>query len=217
MRQNKLKVLGITGGMGAGKSTVSHRLEEKGLLVVDADMVVSDVLEEVPEVSGYIKEQWGEAAFDDKGRLDRRSFARLLFQDEEKLRAYEAFLFPILIEEIKDRLGFIEEVTEDEWAVLDAPLLFRAPKQGLYDVSITVEAPEALALARIKARGDLSEEEAKERMLLQMTMDERKERADYVIENTGSLKQLEEAVDRLLEEINQRGVHEETTECSAQK
>lgn len=210
MRQNKLIRIGITGGMGAGKTTVTRLFEEAGLLSIDADMVSRDVLEEYPEVHDYIRANYGEEYFLPNGDLDRRKFGRRVFPDPDALARYEAVIMPFIIYEIKERFNYIEEATEDEFAVLDAPLLFQVRAHDVFDVSITVEMDEELEIERVMERDGLDREEVVARLSRQMTRAQREELADYIITNNGTVEELEEKALAVLAEIRQRGIHDRT-------
>lgn len=210
MRQNKLIRIGITGGMGAGKTTVTRLFEEAGLLSIDADMVSRDVLEEYPEVHDYIRANYGEEYFLPNGDLDRRKFGRRVFPDPDALVRYEAVIMPFIIYEIKERFNYIEEATEDEFAVLDAPLLFQVRAHDVFDVSITVEMDEELEIERVMERDGLDREEVVARLSRQMTRAQREELADYIITNNGTVEELKEKALAVLAEIRQRGIHDRT-------
>lgn len=210
MRQNKLIRIGITGGMGAGKTTVTRLFEEAGLLSIDADMVSRDVLEEYPEVHDYIRANYGEEYFLPNGDLDRRKFGRRVFPDPDALARYEAVIMPFIIYEIKERFNYIEEATEDEFAVLDAPLLFQVRAHDVFDVSITVEMDEELEIERVMERDGLDREEVVARLSRQMTRAQREELADYIITNNGTVEELKEKALAVLAEIRQRGIHDRT-------
>lgn len=204
MRQNKLIRIGVTGGMGAGKTTVADILEEAGLLVVDADMISRDVLELYPEVHDYIRTTYGTAFDTADGALDRRSFARMIFAKPDELARYEEVIMPFILEEIRERFAFIEEATTDEYAVLDAPLLFEVRDKDVYDLAVTVEMPEDLQVRRAMARDGLTEEEVRARIARQMPRAKREKLADYVIVNDGSLEELREKTLAVLDAIRNR-------------
>lgn len=207
MRQNKLIRIGITGGMGAGKTTVTRLYEEADILAIDADMVSRDVLEEYPEVHDYIRATYGEEYFLPNGDLDRRAFGRRVFSDPKALASYEAVIMPFIIYEIKERFNYIEDATEDEYAVLDAPLLFQVKEADVYDVSITVEMDEELTIERVMERDGLDREEVIARISQQMPRAQREELADYVIINNGTVEELKEKALQVLAEIRQREPH----------
>lgn len=207
MRQNKLIRIGITGGMGAGKTTVTRLYEEADILAIDADMVSRDVLEEYPEVHDYIRATYGEEYFLPNGDLDRRAFGRRVFSDPKALADYEAVIMPFIIYEIKERFNYIEDATEDEYAVLDAPLLFQVRDQDVYDVSITVEMDEELTIERVMERDGLDREEVIARISQQMPRVQRERLADYIITNNGTVEELKEKALQVLDEIRQKGSH----------
>jgi len=207
MRQNKLIRIGITGGMGAGKTTVTRLYEEADILAIDADMVSRDVLEEYPEVHDYIRATYGEEYFLPNGDLDRRAFGRRVFSDPKALAEYEAAIMPFIIYEIKERFNYIDDATEDEYAVLDAPLLFQVREHDVYDVSITVEMDEELTIERVMERDGLDREEVIARISQQMPRTQREELADYIITNNGTVEELKEKALKVLDEIRRKGSH----------
>ena len=207
MRQNKLIRIGITGGMGAGKTTVTRLYEEADILAIDADMVSRDVLEEYPEVHDYIRTTYGEEYFLPNGDLERRAFGRRVFSDPKALADYEAVIMPFIIYEIKERFNYIDDATEDEYAVLDAPLLFQVREHDVYDVSITVEMDEALTIERVMERDGLDREEVIARISQQMPRAQREKLADYVITNNGTVEELKEKALQVLDEIRRKGSH----------
>ncbi len=205
MRRNKIIRIGITRGMGAGKSTVAEIFERAGLLVVDADMVSRDVLALYEEVNDYIRRTYGEEYFLPDGSLDRRRFGRRIFADEKALAEYEKVIMPFIIEEIRERFEYISDATEDSYAVLDAPLLFDVREADVYDVAVTVEMPLEMQIERVMERDSLSRQEVLDRISRQMTRAERETLADYVIVNDGSLEELEARALEVLADIRAKG------------
>lgn len=205
MRQNKLKRIGITGGIGAGKTTVAEIFDKAGLLVVDADMVSRDVLELYPEIANYIRRCYQEEYFRADGSLDRRKFGKMVFSDPAALADYEKVIMPCIVDEINERFAFIEEATEDEFAVLDAPLLFEVGEEPVHDVAITVEMPLDLQIQRVMARDGLSETDVVNRIQRQRSRAQRESLSDYVIVNDGSLEELTNKALQILDEIKHRG------------
>lgn len=205
MRHNRIIRIGITGGMGAGKSTVAEVFERAGLLVVDADMVARDVLALYEEVNDYIRKTYGEEYFLPDGSLDRRRFGRRIFSDEKALAEYEKVIMPFIIDEIRERFEYISEATEDSFAVLDAPLLFDVREADVYDVAVTVEMPLEMQIERVMERDSLSRQEVLDRISRQMTRAEREALADHVIVNDGSVEELEAKARKVLAEIRKKG------------
>lgn len=205
MRQNKIIRIGITGGMGAGKSTVAEIFEREGLLVVDADMVSRDVLGLYEEVNDYIRKTFGEEYFQSDGTLNRRKFGLRIFSDEKALAEYEDVIMPFIIGEIKERFEYISDATEDSYAVLDAPLLFNVAEADIYDVAVTVEMPLEMQIERVMERDSLSRQEVLDRINRQMTRAEREILADYIIINDGSIDELEAKALNVLATIRGKG------------
>ena len=112
---------------------------------------------------------------------------------------------PLIIDEIRERFAYIEDATEDSFAVLDAPLLFDVRESDVYDVSITVEMPLEMQIERVMERDSLSRQEVLDRISRQMTRAERESRADYVIINDGSIEELEQKALKVLSLILRKG------------
>lgn len=195
--------VGLTGGIGSGKSTVSDLLERRGAVVVDADKIVHEIQRPGEEAFDEIVAEFGEAVVAGDGTLDRKALADIVFNDEAKLERLNAITHP--------RVGarFAECVSElrptDRVVVLDIPLL-GASKEGsgrVADRIVVVTAPESIRLDRLEERG-MARGDAEARMRAQMSDEERVALADDVIDNSGTLEDLERQVDELwsrLEEV----------------
>lgn len=200
----RLLRLGVTGGMGAGKSTVTGFLKEAGLPVINSDEVAREILEKHPEVMDYIKSEYGREVLLADGSLDRKAFGRKIFADEAALSRYEAVIMPHILSDIQETF-LILEAQEIPLAVLEAPILFEVAKD-LVDVAITVEILPDLQIQRIMDRDGLSRQEVTDRLKRQMTWQQRVELADYVIWNDGNLEDLKQATLGVLASI--RGAYE---------
>lgn len=200
-----LKV-GITGGIGAGKSSVCGFISDMGYEVIDADKVAREVLDIYPEILMFIEERFGKE-FICNGRLNRRNFAKEIFQDKEKLKVYTDFIMPFILKEIESRFRSLEEKGE-RLGFLDAPLLFEERDRLKVDVSVFVDATERSRIERVKVRDKSDEDSIKDRMKNQMERDDRIKLADYVITNKGTLPELKEKTERLLGKLIRRSDEE---------
>lgn len=187
--------MGLTGGIGAGKSTVARMLEARGAVVLDADQLARRALE--PGTPGHrrVVERFGEEILDPEGRVDRERLARLVFQDPVARRDLEAIVHP-------EVARMLREATEpyratDRVVVHVVPLLVEAGLGRAFDVVVTVEAGEELRVARLVGGRGMREEDVWARARAQASEAERVRGAHLVIRNEGSLEELEAEVDRV--------------------
>jgi dephospho-CoA kinase len=189
--------VGLTGSIGTGKSTVAKIFEKLGAYVIDADKVVHQLFEN-EDVKEEIVSTFGKSILDNQGKIDKKKLAQIIFTDKEKKKKLENILHPKVRQKIQE---FIEDVyKKDENAVVIAeiPLLIETGMYKNYDKVLVVYAPKDLQLKRLLEKG-FSEDEAKRRINSQMDIEEKLKYADIIIENTSSLKELEEKVKDIYE------------------
>ena len=184
-------VIGLTGGIGSGKSTVSKMLAEMGAVIIDADAIVHEV--QAPGGAAYqpMVDHFGPAIVEPDGVLDRQAIAAVVFNDPEQLAALNAIVHPLVGQAIMERLEAQAET--DNIVILDVPLLVESGRSDMAGL-IVVDAPVEVAVARAVARGPASEEDVRARIAKQATREDRLARADLVIDNSGSLEDLEDQV-----------------------
>ncbi len=187
-------IVGLTGGIGSGKSTVLAMLAERGAIVVDADAIVHELQEPGTEVFNKMVEAFGDEIVGPDGRLDRPKVASLVFSDEEKRRALNGIVHPAVGVVVAERLAN----AGDSIVVIDVPLMAESPPrpERTYGKVIVVDASPKVQLERLIARG-MDEADAKARMAAQATREERRKLADYVIDNNGDMESLERQIDEL--------------------
>jgi dephospho-CoA kinase len=187
-------LVGLTGGLGAGKSTVASMLAARGAVVVDADDLARRAIE--PGTPGHAKvlETFGDEVEASDGSIDRRALAAIVFADENRRRALESITHPevfrLLAEEVERRRG------SDAVVVFDAPLIVETGFAEACDLLVVVSAAAADQIARVRELG-FGEEEARARIEAQVSPEEREARADVVLRNDGDLDSLERKVDTL--------------------
>jgi dephospho-CoA kinase len=189
--------LGLSGGIGSGKSTVAKILTDLGAVVIDADVIAREVLE--PGQIGYENTilTFGESVLSESGSIDRKKLAELVFQNPEQLAKLEAIIHPAVI----DRVAQIRESLPDTSIVVyDTPLMFEKQLQGQFDKVLIVSADIELRRSRLLERG-LELNDINARMANQATDEQRESIADFVIENNGSLAQLQEQVAKVWQQI----------------
>jgi dephospho-CoA kinase len=194
-----MRTIGLTGGIGTGKSTVAAMLRELGATVVDADEAARAVVEPgTPGLQMLLKEFGPEIVRE--GRLDRARLAEIAFADSEARRRLEAVTHPLVREWMGRR---VLEAAErgDEVVVLDIPLLFESGREGEFDTVVVVAAPPDVQLERLVAKG-YSEAQARARIAAQLPLEDKVRRAGYVIDNSGDLESTREHVRRAWAEIS---------------
>lgn len=190
--------VGLTGGIGSGKSEVLKRLKARGATVVDADLAARQVVE--PGTDGYdaVVEEFGSEVVGPDGALDRARLGAIVFADCERLAALNAIVHP--------RVGALmaewaETAPADGIVVYDVPLLVEGGADRGYAAVIVVDADDEVRFARLLANRGMSREDAAARMAAQASRPERLAAADYVIANNGSLTDLDQEADRVWSEL----------------
>jgi dephospho-CoA kinase len=198
-----MRVVGLTGGIASGKSTVTAMFRELGAQVIDADQVARDVVEPgTPGVEEVARRFPG--VVDASGRLDRTELGRRVFADPAERRALEAIVHPRIREEVARRLEALARAGENV-ALYDAALLIENGLQKGMDGVIVVWAPESLQRARLAARDGLDEAAVTARLRAQLPLADKRAHATWVVDNGGSLDETRAQVRRIWEEIQQSG------------
>ena len=187
--------VGLTGGIGCGKSTVVGLFREAGWRTIESDVVVRDLLARDIGVQSQLHERWGEAVFAE-GVVDRRAVAARVFSDMTELQWLEAMLHPLVRERWE---AVIEQESEAHW-LIEIPLLFEKRLETRFDLTVCVSSPPDVVENRMVARGYTGAEIAQRRER-QMPLEEKIERADYLISNAGSLEFLKRQTTRLIAQI----------------
>ncbi|HVM54755.1 MAG TPA: dephospho-CoA kinase [Acidimicrobiales bacterium] len=187
-----MKLVGLTGGIGAGKSTVSARLRERGAVIVDADAITRELQEPGTEVFAAMVARFGDGILAPDGTLDRQAVAAVVFNDPDELVALNSIVHPAVGKEIFRRIQ--ERIGTDDVVVLDVPLL---GKNGLYQVAgvLVVDTPIETAVQRLVELRGMDEADARARIANQISREERVAGADMVIDNSGAPGDLDAQID----------------------
>ncbi len=184
--------IGLTGGIGSGKSTVSALLAARGAVVIDADRIAREVVEPGTPGLAAVVEVFGDGVLAADGSLDRPALATVVFSDPAARARLDAIVHPL----VRDRaVELAADAPADAVLVNDVPLLVETGQAASYDLVLVVEAELDTRLARLVERG-LPEADARARIAAQATDDQRRAVADVVLDNTGSREQLAGQVDR---------------------
>lgn len=186
-------LVGLTGGIGSGKSTVSALLAQRGAVIIDADAIVHELQAPGRPVFDAIVEEFGPDVVGPDGALDRAALADIVFGDPDRLAALNGIVHPEVGAEIARRMA--EQVDGDRVVVLDVPLLVESGRDDMAGTLVVDVDPE-VALARTVASRGMDADDVRARMARQVSRDERLEKADFVIDNSGDLDDLAIQVDR---------------------
>ncbi len=189
-------VVGLTGGIGCGKSEVRRRLLNAGYRVLDADTLAKQLAETDPVIVNKIKREFGEAMYDASGHLQRKALAAIVFNDRKQLETLNGIIHPRVINTIERQIDELQEQGE-KIVVVEAALHYEVHWNEAMDVMVVVSAPMEKRLAWIMQRDGMDEAAVHRRMANQIPLEEKVKRADYVIENSGDFVALDAEVSKL--------------------
>ncbi|MFJ8080481.1 dephospho-CoA kinase [Streptomyces sp. NPDC096205] len=193
--------VGLTGGIGAGKSEVSRLLVECGAVLIDADRIAREIVEPGTPGLAAVVEAFGDEVLAEDGSLDRPKLGSIVFSDPEKLTLLNSLVHPL----VGARSRELEEAAPaDAVVVHDVPLLTENGLASLYDLVIVVDAPSETQLDRLVRLRGMTEEDARARMAAQATREERRKIADIVIDNDVPLPELRRRVHEVWEDLAER-------------
>jgi dephospho-CoA kinase len=189
-----MRLIGLTGGIGTGKSTVAAMLAARGAALVDSDLLAREVVEPGTPGLAEVVEEFGPSVLLANGTLDRAGLGAVVFGDEAKRLRLNAITHPrvreLMLQRVAAALG-----SDAPLVVVDVPLLFESGMQGAFEGVLLVWTPPAVQLARLVERDGWAESEAQRRVASQMPIDEKRALATWVIDNSGTVAQTEAQVD----------------------
>lgn len=195
-----MRLIGLTGGIGSGKSSVSNRLAQRGAALIDADAIVRELQEPGKPVFDAMVERWGPQIVAEDGSLDRAAVAGIVFSDKDELKAIEKIVHPVLRKEMDQRIDGL--AATDHVVILDIPLLAESrSKDGALDARgtsavIVVDCPIDTAVSRLIEYRGFTEDDANARVAAQVTREDRRALADFVVDNSGDEASLDAEVER---------------------
>ncbi|MEI5639348.1 MULTISPECIES: dephospho-CoA kinase [unclassified Pseudoalteromonas] len=178
-------ILGLTGGIGAGKTAVSDYLAQQGIVIVDADVVAREVVEPGSEALEAIKAEFGEQVIQADGGLNRAKLRQLIFADDNKKRWLNNLLHPRIRESLLSQL----QQANSEYVVLSAPLLFENGLEKYCDATLLVDVPVAVQISRTSSRDGVDKTQVESIIAAQMSREEKQQKADYILNNDRELTQ----------------------------
>lgn len=194
-------VIGLTGGIGTGKSTVSDYLRKKGCIILDADDISRKMTEAGMPALSIIKNVFGDEVINSDGSLNRHKLGDIVFNNRDKLQKLQQIITTEVVDNINRNLSQLQSEHCDNIVVIDAPLLFECGMENIADENWLVISEMSVRIKRVKERDNLSEEQIIARINNQMSQEDKEKLSDYVLDNSGSLQQLYEQIDDNLERL----------------
>ncbi len=195
-------VIGLLGGIGAGKSTAARYFERLGCAVIDADAIAHQVLRE-PAVIREIAERFGPAVLGADGRIDREKLAEIVFSSKEKLETLNQIVHPLVLDRCEELLRRYQQ--EEKPVVIDMPLLAEVGWDKRCDVLVFVDCPEKLRLQRVRQKRQMDGSEQKKRENFQISLDKKKQMAQYILKNNSEELELSKQVEKVFSAIRDHG------------
>jgi len=190
--------LGVTGGLGSGKSTACKFLAEKGAYVLDADLIAKQLMENNPQIRDEIIEAFGNDIYKD-GKLDTQKLAQRAFASEADQRVLNDIVHPRVVDYFQQEVEKMRD--KYDLIVLDAPLIFESGFDNRFDHTLLIYTKYKHRLERALRRGNLTREDILRRIELQMPEEDKRELAEFVIENNGTEEQLKSAIEELYDKL----------------
>lgn len=192
-----MEIIGITGGIGSGKSTATEYLRNKGFLVIDADQIAREIAEPGGRVFIRLIENFGDAFLDENGELRRKALGNHIFGDKRKENLLNEITHTEIINEIKIRLHRAYDENRKK-VFLDIPLLFEVGMDDWCNDTWLITCDEELRIKRVMQRDNIDEKKVRERIESQMADEEKYEKAKHILYNTGTKEELYQIIDGLL-------------------
>ena len=200
-----MRLIGLTGNIASGKSVVSDMLAKRGATIIDADVLARDAVTKGSPALDAIIEKWGTGVLDENGDLDRAALRHVVFDNQSDLDALNEIVHPDVARRRAEAIRSAQ-ARGDQVVVSVIPLLFERHLADQFDSIVLVDAPRSERLDRIVRDRGIDETEAMKMIASQMPSDLKRARADYVIENSGSMEELEDEVNRVWDAIVGDGV-----------
>lgn len=197
-----MKVIGLTGGIGSGKTTVTDYLISRGFHVLDADKIAREIVLPGSEMLIQLTAVFGRDILMEDGNLNRKKLGEIVFSDTEKKKTLDALMHTRILELIHERILQFREENEKKVIFIDAPLLFETGLNNSVGEIWVIDVDDETRIKRIMARDGLNREDIEKRISSQMTREEKNSRADVILDNTGDLQLLYQQIEELLKKIS---------------
>jgi dephospho-CoA kinase len=193
-----MPVIGLIGGIGSGKSLVAALLAERGAKVISGDRLGHEALEQ-PDIRDRVAEGWGSEILNPDGSIARPKLGKIVFASFAERKKLEALVFPWIERRIREEMAAVKKKEPGRLIVLDAAIMLEAGWSRECDWFVFVDSPADVRLGRLAQARGWTSEQVQAREAAQLPLDEKKQHADFVLENTGSVEELSRQLDTLLE------------------
>ncbi|WP_410511954.1 dephospho-CoA kinase [Paenibacillus sp. BR2-3] len=194
-------ILGLTGGIASGKSTVSALFVNKGAGLVDADVIAREVMLPGHQVLAATVRHFGKDILSPDGTLDRAKLGEIVFRDPEARQTLNDLTHPAIRQEIRSCMQAMDQQEPERLIIVDIPLMFESNLQGMFEEIVLVYVPREVQLIRLMERNNWSREQAEDRLNAQMDIELKRDKATYVIDNSGDLAHTEMQVAELWDRL----------------
>lgn len=184
-------ILGLTGGIGSGKSVASQHFEDLGIEVIDTDLIAREVVQPHSPTLNNIVLHFGNRVINHAGELDRKALRKIIFDAPKEKQWLENLLHPLIRTRVNDKLAHIQS----PYGVLVSPLLFESKQHHKINRTLVIDCPEEIQQQRTSQRDDISIKDIQDIMATQLSREERNQQADDIIENSGSIEDLQQAIE----------------------
>jgi dephospho-CoA kinase len=198
-------IVGITGGMGCGQTTLAKFLEEQGAKIIYADSIAHRIVDSDTEVRKALIKAFGRNIYTRYGKLKRQMLGKIVFNDENRLRLLNKIVHPPMVGQIVEEIERARESGKYAIIGIDAALIFEANIEKMFDVIVVVASKMSNRVQRIKKRDDLPQKKIMERIRKQIPVDEKSKWADYVIQNDDNIVNLKSKAKILYDQLSGRG------------
>ncbi|MGZ9583210.1 dephospho-CoA kinase [Paenibacillus marinisediminis] len=198
--------LGLTGGIASGKSTVSAMFVSEGALLIDADQIAREIVLPGSPALTLIAERFGEDMLLQDGSLNRKRLGEVVFRDEQERKALEQITHPAIRKRMLALMDQYAVEQPDKLVIADIPLLYESGMEGMFDAVIVVYVPRAVQLKRLMERDGLTVEQAEQRLHAQMDIEDKRTKADYVIQNETDVEITRQQVQQLIRRLKNEKV-----------
>ncbi|RKD23794.1 dephospho-CoA kinase [Ammoniphilus oxalaticus] len=194
-------IVGLTGSIACGKTTVANMFKEMGCPIVDADLVAREVVMPGERGLQLVSERFGADVLAEDGTLNRKALGKIIFDEPAARADLNAILHPLIRQRMQEKK---EEALQSDspFVIMDIPLLYENEHETTVDYVVVVYIPEHVQLDRLMQRDGFSAQEAKKRIASQMDIEEKRKRADYVIDNDGSLENTRRQVEKIFNQLS---------------
>ncbi|MFA7533669.1 MAG: dephospho-CoA kinase [Tissierellaceae bacterium] len=204
MKRNKLRLIGLTGGIGTGKSTVSNMLIEKGYAVIDSDKISREVVEPQKPAYNKITQEFGKSIINEDKTINRKALGKLIFNDDQARKKLNSIIHPYILNQTLKIIGDLSK--SNDIIFLDIPLLFEEyqlfTEYGIeFDEIWLIYTTKNTQIKRLMDRDKISKEEALKKIAAQIDINEKKTRSSKIIDNGGDLRELKLKIEKALNEI----------------